>query len=445
MASDLLQIGKSGALAARSALEVTAQNIANASNPEYARRSLSLSEVAGTGSVRFYSDSAYGGTRVERVLRSDSTFLQQQARLSASDLARADAELAGITRAEAAIEQSGIFPSIVEFEATLAQLQADPLSGALRASVLEAGRTLAETIRLGDQDIQRAVDQIGFAAAAGVETLNLAAVELARINAAIVRSEPGTAGHAALLDRRDAQLSNIAEQGAIAVEYGVDGTAAVRLGGAGGPYLVNGVTADTLTLTQNGDGTISFALGASAVDPVAGSLAGQMQALVSLRNTGLELDALAAQVIALVNGAQTNGTAPDGSAGQPFFAGSGAADIAVALTSGAGIATAPAGAPAGSRDGGNLAALRDVLANNGPAAQADRMLFALANSVSGRTIARDTLQVIAANARAALTAETGVDLDGEAANLIRFQQAFQASGRVMQVASDIFDTVLGIR
>lgn len=445
MSSDILQIGKSGALAARSALEVTAQNIANAANPDYARRSLSLSEVVGTGSVRFYSDSAYGGTRVDRVLRSTSTFLQEQARLSSSDLARAEAELTGILQAEAAIEQAGIYPAIVEFEATLAQLQADPLSSALRASVLEAGRTLAETIRLGDQSLDRSTDGIGFAAAADVESINLAAGELARINAAIVRSQPGTAGYAALLDRRDAQLSQLADRSAIAVEYGADGVASVRLGGAGGPYLVGGATADTLTLAQNGDGTISFALGGTPVDPASGSLAGHAQALLTLRDSGLELDALAAQIIGLVNTAQAGGTAPDGSTGQPFFAGTGAADIAVALTSGAGIATAPTGALAGSRDGSNLAALRDALAVGGPAADADRMLFSLANAVSGRTIARDTLQVIAANAQFALAAETGVDLDEEAANLVRFQQAFQASGRVMQVASDIFETVLGIR
>ena len=44
-----------------------------------------------------------------------------------------------------------------------------------------------------------------------------------------------------------------------------------------------------------------------------------------------------------------------------------------------------------------------------------------------------------------LAAQAGVDLDEEAVNLVRFQQAFQASGRVMQVASDIFDSILGIR
>jgi flagellar hook-associated protein 1 FlgK len=42
-------------------------------------------------------------------------------------------------------------------------------------------------------------------------------------------------------------------------------------------------------------------------------------------------------------------------------------------------------------------------------------------------------------------AQAGVDLDTEAINLTRFQQAFQASGRVMQVASNLFDTILAIK
>lgn len=444
MSGDILQIGKTGALAARSALEVTAQNIANASNPEYTRRSLALSEVVGTGSVRFFTDTAYAGTRVDRVLRTASTFLQEQARLSSSDLARAEAGLEGIIGAESAIEQSGIFPAIVEFEAALAQLQADPFSGSLRAAALESARSLAETIRLGDQGLNRSADLVANAAAADVGSLNLAAGELARINAAIARSQPGTAGHAALLDRRDAQLSVMARASGITVNYGADGTASVRLGDAGGPLLVDTVTTQTLAMTVNGDGTIALSIGGLAFDPLAGSLAGRIEAAISLRDTATGLDGLAAMVITLVNDAQANGTALDGSAGQPIFSGSTAADIAVVLADGAGIAAAPAGAPAGSRDGGNLAQLRNALAVNGPAARADSILSALANAVQSRTIARDTLQVIAVNAQSSLQAETGIDLDEEAANLVRFQQAFQASGRIMQVASDIFDTILGI-
>ena len=66
-------------------------------------------------------------------------------------------------------------------------------------------------------------------------------------------------------------------------------------------------------------------------------------------------------------------------------------------------------------------------------------------SAAGRTITRDALTSIASSAKVALAAQAGVDLDNEAVNLVRYQQAFQASGRVMQVATDIFDTLLNIR
>ena len=73
------------------------------------------------------------------------------------------------------------------------------------------------------------------------------------------------------------------------------------------------------------------------------------------------------------------------------------------------------------------------------------LLYAVSSKVSGLTTTRDTLNTIALSASTVLQAQAGVDLDEEAVNLIRYQQAFQASGRAMQVASDIFDTLLGIR
>ena len=40
------------------------------------------------------------------------------------------------------------------------------------------------------------------------------------------------------------------------------------------------------------------------------------------------------------------------------------------------------------------------------------------------------------------TLESGVNLDEEAANLLRYQQAYQASGKMIEVASKLFDTLL---
>ncbi|MDF1836215.1 MAG: flagellar basal body rod C-terminal domain-containing protein, partial [Alteraurantiacibacter sp. bin_em_oilr2.035] len=131
--------------------------------------------------------------------------------------------------------------------------------------------------------------------------------------------------------------------------------------------------------------------------------------------------------------------------GQIFFSGSGADDIALALSSGAQIATAPAGAPADSRDIANLQALRDALSNSGPAQGADALLFRLSSAIDARSVTRGALSTIADSAQAALQAETGVDLDQEATDLLRYQQAFQANGKVIQAAADIFDTILGLR
>jgi flagellar hook-associated protein 1 FlgK len=39
---------------------------------------------------------------------------------------------------------------------------------------------------------------------------------------------------------------------------------------------------------------------------------------------------------------------------------------------------------------------------------------------------------------------SGVNLDEEAANLLRYQQAYQASGKVIQVATEMFDTILSL-
>ena len=47
------------------------------------------------------------------------------------------------------------------------------------------------------------------------------------------------------------------------------------------------------------------------------------------------------------------------------------------------------------------------------------------------------------NVEASIASRSGVNLDEEAANLIRFQQAYQAMARVISVTGSLFDTLLG--
>ncbi len=445
MASDLLSIAKSGANAARVALDVTAQNIANASSEGYVRRSVRLEEVSAAGGIGRIGDVSLSGVRVDQVIRNADLFRQAEVRRTGADLARADAEVSGLENIESALEQTGVFQSIVEFEGALQKLAVDPTDPALRAAVLEGTRTMARTFNIASASLDAAGDGIRFEAADDIEQVNLLGQELSRVNLRLARAADASSDQTSLLDQRDSLLQQLSQRVDVSATIAADHTVEVRIGGALGPQLVMGGTAGTMAMATAGDGTISFTLDGNPVTPLSGALVGRGQALVKLADAHTRLDAIADDIVTAVNTAQANGVSLDGSAGTPMLSGSGAAGITLAFESGTLIATAPAGAGANSRDPANLSALRTALAGNDAAGAMDGLLFDISATVRGRSVTRDTLDAIASAAHIALAAQAGVDLDQEAINLVRFQQAFQASGRVMQVASDLFDTLLGIR
>lgn len=444
MTDSLILIGKSGALAARGALDVTGQNIANAATEGYQRRSVELAEIASRGGIGLRKDSVLSGVRIDGIRRAGSDYLHGEARRTNSDLARADAELGVLRQAETALEAADVFGGLVGFEARLAELAADPLSPALRSSALESARVLGDSFRIADSGLAAAAQQARFEADDGVRVFNGLAEELAKNNLALGRTEVGGGNHAALLDRRDALLAEMGDLAAISVGYDKQGAASVRIGDASGPVAVSAGTVSALEITDAADGALAFSVSGEAAALAAGSLAGRSQGLARLAAARSELDGLAQQVVTLANNAQASGADPSGNPGAPIFSGSSAATIALALDDPAGLATAPAGSGANSRDPANLTAFSSALAT-GPVAGADTLLFSLSSTIAGRETTREALSAIAASAGSALSNTVAVDLDVEAANLLRFQQAFQASSRVIQVAADIFDTMLGIR
>lgn len=444
MASDLLSIGASGARAARGALEVTANNIANSSTEGYVRRSVRIEEVSGGSIAGRGSDIAVSGSRVSEVRRNADSFRQAEMRRTQADLQRANVELSGLQNIESAVEQSNIFSSIVEFEAALQQLSADPTDSARRAAVVAEAETLASKFNITAGSLASVGDGLRFNAAADIENMNTYGAELARVNLRLARSGTGSNDQAALLDQRDNLLERMSAFASITTTFASDGTVAVGVGASPATAFVSGGTVRTMSSTVAANGTLSFAIDGQAVDPASGSLTGAALALSDLAAIETRLDNAAASIANTINTAQANGVALDGTPGQPVFSGTTAANLSVVLAGGAGLATAPAGSPAQDRNQQNLADMRQALSAANPAEGVNSILFDVSSKVAGRTVTQGALETIASSARIALEEQSGVDLDNEAANLIRYQQAFQASGRAMQVASDIFDTLLGI-
>ena len=444
MASDLLSIAASGTRAARGALDVTAQNIANAASDGYVRRSARMEEVSASGGQMRVGDISLSGVRISGISRNADVFRQTEVRRTNADASRASAELAGLQNIESVVEQAGIFPAIVEFESALRQLSSDPVDPSLRAAAVASAETLANKFNIAADSLASVAEGAQFEARAAVDEANVIATELARVNVRLARAGAGSSDRASLLDQRDLMLERLSGIADISTSFGADGSVAVRVAGSAGPLLVSGNAASPLAMTVAADGTLSFEVGGAAVALGGGALAGRALVLLEVADVRGRLDTLAEDIAAMVNDAQAAGAALDGSAGQPLFSGTTAGTIRTLFTDGASFATAPAGSPAGSRDTSNLTALRNALETGGIAETMNGILFGISSRVAGHEITTDALDAIAASARISLEQQAGVDLDTEAANLIRYQQAFQASGRAMQVAADIFDSLLAI-
>ena len=425
MTSDLISIARSGTRAARVALDVTANNIANASSEGYVRRSASLTEIAVNSVSAVLSAINLAGVHVTGVVRNADQFRQSEVRRTGADAARANAEVQGLENVEAAIEQTGIYTSIVDLEAAFQQLLSDPTDGSLRAAALEKSRNVAQTFNVTAQSLDAVGEGLRFEAQDGVDEVNRIAAELARVNLRLTRSADLSSDQTALFDQRDKLLQDLSGHADVSTGFAADtGVVTVRLGGSAGPALVDGGSSGTLAMVTAADGTVSFTLDGNALAVSSGALAGKGQALAQLASSRAALDAIAGDFVTTINTVQTGGVDLAGNAGQPLFSGTGAGDIALVATSGNAIATAPAGAGANSRDTANLVALRAAIASANPAGAIDGVLFEVSSAVAARQVTRDALESIASTARVALQAQAGVDLDQEAVNLVRFQQAF---------------------
>jgi len=445
MPAAIFTIARSGLTASRVSLELTAQNIANAGNADYSRRTLTQGELVMIGSIGINQADGLGGVRPGSIERAESGLVQRQARDAGSALAAAEAEFLAMREAESAIEASGVFTGLVDFEAALTRLEGNPLEPALRLSALESARQMASNFRVANGTLTNTRALVQGEASAEVPSVNELAAQLAEINRDLVGAREGTSGRAALLDARDKALRGLAEQFTISPTSNANGTVDVALAGTPSLALVTGAVASSVSVSFAADGTVSFAVGGTAFAPGGGAMAGRGAALDQMAALQIQLDTLAASAISIANTAQGNGVGSDGIPGQPLFSGTGAGDINVVLGSAGGLATAPAGSPAGSRDTGNLTALLGALgADTGPAAGADALLLGLSSRVAALQTRADGLGVVAASAEAELLRDTGVDIDTEAANLVRLQQAFEANSRVIQVATELFDTILGL-
>ena len=163
-----------------------------------------------------------------------------------------------------------------------------------------------------------------------------------------------------------------------------------------------------------------------------------------------DLDSLATTLRDAVNAVQTDpaGRDLDGSVGAAFFAGTGAADLTVALTDPRGIATARTANPGDNTGAQALLALGDTtFAALGDVTLGDFFggIQAHAGALARTADAQATIeQTVSDTLSAQRDAVSGVSLEEEFTNLIQFQRGFQAASQLIVVSNHMLDDLFSV-
>jgi flagellar hook-associated protein 1 FlgK len=448
--SDLLSIGRSGVIAYRAALSTVGENVSNAETEGYTRRTVTLQEsaVSSSNDYQYRSSAVFGGVTIGSVQRIFDNYKSSYARFSNSEAERAKVQSTWLGIGEAALDDSevGLGVKLSAVFTSAEAMSADVQSDTNRRTLLTALGQVVEQFATSASALESAAEGIAASTSNVVEKLNADLRTLAQVNLAVQRANPGSGGQALLMDQRDALLKSISGAVGIDVTIRDDGRAEVKLMGDDTTTLVDPTSAYPayVGVLRGDDGRVSLlasGFGAeTAISPRSGALAGLVSAsnTIAIRRTAL--DAVASSFATVINDWNIDGIDRNGDPGAALLTGTVASDLAVATTDVAVIAAASTAGVAN----GNALALKDFRDSAGPEARWTQLVSVHAQGVAAAKAEESATATQRDGALQQLDEVTGVDLDVEAAQLLRFQQAYSASARLIQVARDTLQDVMNL-
>ena len=442
--SDLFIIGASGTKAYRQAMAAISENIANASTEGYSRRSVTTIESGSSTAVMatYLPRANFGGTEVAGVNRASDPYLDAAVRYTGMALTNSTARLRWMSDLEGALNDTdtGIGKLMTAMYQNIDKLAASPSDTSLRVTSLDSISRVAEAFQRTAADLTQVSAGIATEAQSSVETINRSLNQLADINNSLLRAQPGTSAYAQLLDGRDAALNTLSSNVNVDISFGAHDQAIISFNGQN---LVQGQNATTVALTVNANGALALTTtgGTALTAPSNGTLGGLFSAAGTTNQRRTSLDTLAAQFVTDMNAWHAQGRTDANTAGAPLLSGTSAASVMALITDPAALATK-------STDGtlnGNLLTVSTVLRGSGSVESGWTSIIATqANLLSSVKAEQTTAQGRSDQAIAAREAVSGVDLDMEAAELLRLQQAYSGSAKILQIAKETVDAILQI-
>ena len=425
-----------GLSAAQAAIDTTANNIANANNAGYSRQTAVLTESTpltlpaanGAGTALQLGT----GVDVTAISRIRDQFLDIQYRAqntNTSQLSTSSAFLQQVQTALAEPSAQGLSSQLTAFWNSWSDLAQAPSSAAAKQAVVDAANALADTFNGLESQLQgiqsQASQQLGWLTGPSGQ-VQADANQIATLNGQISQAQAAGVNPNQLLDQRDQLLDDLSTYGTVSVTDPGNGLLVVNFGGDTTTPLINGKTANSAASLNLG-GASGGTLGALAtVAAPNGPISGYLNTLANFAGT----------LTTAVNSIHT--TAPVFSVATTTTAlGASATTLSVAATPGTIQATATTNAGA-SEVALGIAGLAGGAVDQGYAAF---VTHAGADVQSAqRSLASAQTLSTAINQQRQST--SGVSLDEEMANLVRYQQAYQASARAMTTIDSALDTLI---
>jgi flagellar hook-associated protein 1 FlgK len=454
------EIGRRALRANQLGLTVAGHNISNVNTPGYTRQAVQLSASAPDGSSLGLVGT---GVTIDGVRSFRDRFLESRIQSETAISGRLTAQRDALAPVDAAFNETangGLSAAMQNFFGAFRDLEASPGSVPLRSIVIEKGNALANsfhTTRARLDQIRRETDN---SVRATVDQVNTLAQRVAQLNTQIQSAESSGNGEASeLRDQRGELVKQLADlTGARSIEN-TDGTVTLTLGD--GRALVVADKAAALTATSAPpDGLASITIGGQPAVISEGRLKGFLDAVGFTGSKITDLDQMAASIVSRVNALHTSGTDLDGNAGQNFFADpvSGQPVTAANITVDAAVVATPRlvvasplaqPASAGTVAGAIANLLSDANSVVGSQTGSYASIYGSIVADAGEKVrsADDALSLqaaVLAQATAQRDSLSGVSLDEEAINMLRYQRAFEAAAKFLKVADEMTQTILAL-
>ncbi len=310
----MFNIGVRSLKASQSALDTTAQNVANAETPEYVRREVVMETAT---SVTTSIGQVGTGVQVREIQRKVDQLLTDQVIDFQSQQSRDEALRNILTEAEVLFppnNASGVGADLSNFFSSVQDLANNPTGSTERTVMQTAVRRLADTFHLTSgtlTDLRRGIDN---EVKSTMARLNSMTAEIARLNKQIVE-ENTTLKDSGLLDRRDQVVRELSDLIGIRTIDQANGSVTVLLGK--GRSIVDQDLAVTFVTEANGgnSGLVDVRVkdfGGATQTVTSEITAGRLGGLLSARDTKIsgyltKLDTLASTFIQQVNLKHTQG------------------------------------------------------------------------------------------------------------------------------------------